>query len=363
MNVVVVDWDVAYPADSGKRLRTLNLMLELAGRHNITYFTRGSGDSQQGRLAAEFLNDRGIRAVFADAPIPAKKGWQFYARVAASMASKTPYAVAAHESAKFRGQLAAFAAENPVDLWQLEWSAYVGMLAHLPQARTLLMAHNVDSLIWQRYAETESRRWAGWYLAGQWRRFVEYERQAFRQASHVVAVSQDDAQLMRADFQADHVDVVENGVDLSMFTTQTAARDPRELLFVGSLDWRPNLDGVEWFLEAVLPLVRAAEPDARLTVVGRRPPAPLAARLRQTPNCSCHADVPDVRPYLAQAGIMVVPLRIGGGSRLKILEAAAAGLPVASTTVGAEGLRFQAGRDLTIADDPRHLAAAIVQWI
>src|SRR5207248_7650671 len=115
-----------------------------------------------------------------------------------------------------------------------------------------------------------------------------------------------------------------------------------------SLEWRPNLDAVRLLLDRTLPAVRAAEPDVRLSIVGRRPPAWLVQRARTEPGVELHADVPDVRPHLARAAVLAVPLRIGGGSRLKILEALGCGVPVVSTRVGAEGLDLRDGEHLTV---------------
>ena len=364
MNVVVVDWDVCCPANSGKRQRTLNLMLELADRHSVVYFSRGDGESSDGRETRVFLAARGIDSHFANLPVPVKRGWSFYRKVARNLASPAPYAVDAHMCARFRRKLHEFARGRKIDLWQVEWSPYVELLRGAPSdAPVILMAHNVDSLIWRRYAETETRPWARSYLRLQHARFERYERRVFRAAHCVVAVSDDDAQLMRDEFAAERVAVVENGVRFSDYAEPNRPRDPREMLFLGGLDWRPNIDGLKHFLARVLPLILAEEPAARLTVVGRNPSERLAALVRQSPQCELAANAPDVRPYLARAGMMVVPLRIGGGSRLKILEAAASWLPIVSTTVGAEGLRLAPDRDLAIADTVEEFVAATVRWM
>ena len=158
--------------------------------------------------------------------------------------------------------------------------------------------------------------------------------------------------------------VVDNGVDIDYFATaDRSVADPKRILFLGSLDWHPNLDSIDILLGDIMPKVVAAEPGARLSIVGRNPPPALVKRVEADPNAELHANVPDVRPYLAGAGMLAVPLRIGGGSRLKILEAAAAGLPVVSTRIGAEGLVFTAGRDLVVVEDEGRMAAAIVESI
>jgi glycosyltransferase involved in cell wall biosynthesis len=222
------------------------------------------------------------------------------------------------------------------------------------------MAHNIESVIWQRYYETEKNPLRRWYIGRQWRKYQRFERSVLAEMERAVAVSDTDAERLRTEFGARRVDVTENGVDTDYFRPPVpAARTPTgRLLFLGSLDWRPNLDGVTHLLDEVFPAVRAAEPRARLVLVGRHPPDWLRRRAAEA-GVELHADVPDVRPFLHDAELTVVPLRIGGGSRLKILESLAAGIPVVSTRVGAEGLHLEPGRHLTVVEEIADLAAAL----
>ena len=130
----------------------------------------------------------------------------------------------------------------------------------------------MESLIWQRYYETESSPLKRWYIGRQWRKFERFERRAFASAARTIAVSDEDAALARERFGADRVDVVENGVDVDYFRPDGSARNPRSILFLGSLDWRPNLDAVQRLLDQVFPQVLREEPLARLVIVGRKPP-------------------------------------------------------------------------------------------
>jgi glycosyltransferase involved in cell wall biosynthesis len=360
LQVAIVDEELPYPATSGKRIRTLNLLLRLAPRHRLTYLCHRNANPIEAAEAARFLQHHGIATVVVDRPVPGKSGPLFYARLAANLLSPLPYSVATQDSRQLRNALRRFAAANAVDLWHCEWTPYAQALQAVA-GRRVVVAHNVESLIWQRYFETEANRLKRWYIGKQWRKFVRFERSALAAADRTIAVSDLDAERFRADFGVERVSVVENGVDTSEFRPTTEPRDRFQMLFLGSLDWRPNLDGVRHLLEQVLPAVQAAEPRATLSLVGRHPPEWLRREAAARPGVTLHADVPDVRPFLARCGQMVVPLRIGGGSRLKILEALAAGVPVVSTRIGAEGLHLDPERHLTIVPDCGALAPALVR--
>jgi glycosyltransferase involved in cell wall biosynthesis len=156
---------------------------------------------------------------------------------------------------------------------------------------------------------------------------------------------------------------VATGVDTSYFTPRPAdAGDLRHLVFTGSMDWIPNEDAMKHFCHDVLPLIRAEEPGVTLSIVGRAP-TPAVQRLADITGVEVTGRVDDVRDYVGRAGVYVVPIRIGGGTRLKIFEAMAMARAVVSTTVGAEGLPVTDGRDVLIADRPDDFAAAVVSLI
>jgi sugar transferase (PEP-CTERM/EpsH1 system associated) len=363
LRVVMVDEELPYPPTSGKRIRTLNLTLRLARRHRLTYVCHRNADAEEARQAADFFAEHGIETLVVNRTIPAKSGPRFYLRLAANLLSPLPYSVATHASRALRQALAELARKQRVDVWHCEWTPYAEMLRGITTGRRVVMAHNVESVIWQRYHETETNPLRRWYIGRQWRKFQRFERRVLGAVERAVAVSDTDAQRFRDDFGVSRVDVVENGVDTEYFQPQARRRDPGRLLFLGSLDWRPNLDGVNLLLERVFPAVRAAEPLASLCLVGRNPPEALRRQVAAMPGVELYGSVPDVRPYLADCGMLVVPLRIGGGSRLKILEALASGTPVVSTRIGAEGLCLEPGQDLTVVEDIDDLARALVQAI
>jgi glycosyltransferase involved in cell wall biosynthesis len=362
LRVAVVDEELPYPPTSGKRIRTLNLILRLARRHEVTYLCHRNADPDEAQQAETFFHSQGIATVMVDRTVPSKSGLRFYARLAANLLSPLPYSVASHNSAALRRALRDHAARHPVDLWHCEWTPYAEALRAVPGGRRLVMAHNVESLIWQRYRDTEPNPLKRWYIRQQWRKFESFERRAFAEADRTVAVSGEDAALVRR-FGGRAVDVVDNGVDTRYFHPAVEARETGRILFLGSLDWRPNLDAVALLLDQVFPDVRRQGPAARLSLVGRNPPAWLRSRVAGLEGVELHANVADVRPHLHRSGVLAVPLRIGGGSRLKILEALACGLPVVATRVGAEGLCLVPEKHLVVVNDPADMATALVRCI
>ncbi|MBY0233055.1 MAG: glycosyltransferase family 4 protein [Gemmataceae bacterium] len=356
LHVAVIDEELPWPPISGKRIRTMGLLSRLAERHRITYVCHQNNDPDEGRAAAAHFRSLGIQPVVVERRVPPKSGLGFCARLFANLFSPLPYSVASHSSPEMDAALERLSRTGGVDLWHVEWTPYAHALRNIP-GRRLVMAHNVESVIWQRYVETERNPLKRWYMARQWRKFIAFERGAVGRADLTVAVSGLDAERFR-DMGAADVQVVDNGVDTACFAPAGVRRRPEVLLFVGSLEWRPNLDGAAQLLEKVFPAVRAEVPEAELWLVGRNPPRWLRDAASR-PGVKVHADVPDVRPFLHQAGQLVVPLRIGGGSRLKILEALACGTPVVSTAVGAEGLELDE-RHLDTVPDVDSLAEAVI---
>jgi glycosyltransferase involved in cell wall biosynthesis len=172
-----------------------------------------------------------------------------------------------------------------------------------------------------------------------------------------------DAQLMRDMFGISNVSPVPTGVDIDYFARPGNAASESDLVFVGSMDYMPNVDGILYFVREILPLIRARRPDCTLTVVGRKPPREIEALGERDPGIRITGTVPDVRPYLWGASVSIVPLRVGGGTRLKIYESMAAGTAVVSTAIGAEGLLVHPPSDCRLADEPGAFAEECIRLL
>ena len=227
----------------------------------------------------------------------------------------------------------------------------------------VLFQHNLETLIWRRHAEHAGDPLRKMYFHSQAERMFRAERDVCRGARTVIAVSEADARLHRELFGIERVPYVPTGVDVTSLTPASPAPIETDLVFVGSMDWMPNIDGVEYFLDEILPLIRRRRPECTITIVGRKPPASLRRRAESDAKLRVTGTVNDVRPYLWSAAVSIVPLRVGGGTRLKIYEAMAARTPVVSTSVGAEGLGIHPPVDIRIEDTPETFAEACVELL
>jgi polysaccharide biosynthesis protein PslH len=176
-------------------------------------------------------------------------------------------------------------------------------------------------------------------------------------------VSETDAAVMRDWYGLKGVDAVPTGVDAAYFKSRGPAKPVADLVFVGSMDWAPNVDGIDWFHREILPLILRRKPDCTVAIVGRTPPPAIQDIAKHHPGVRITGTVPDVRPWLWGSKVSIVPLRIGGGTRLKIFESMAAGVPVISTTIGAEGLGARDGETIRIADSAEDFAAACIDLL
>jgi glycosyltransferase involved in cell wall biosynthesis len=354
LNIVMVDDELPLPTMSGKRQRTLNLTLRLARRHKITFICHRGPDNAETQRARAWLLEQGIRTVVVDRAKP------WYGRSWSKLLSPLPYAVTWSSSKALRRAVQQYAADHPVDLWHCEWTPCAEALKDVPQGPWVVMAHHLEAQLWQRQRDQESNSLRRWYLRKQLRKFLRFEFRAFNRATATITVSPDDAVLARYALGAPRVEIVDNGVDVDYFRPAPVPRQPETVLFLGNLDSMANLDAVGQLLEVVWPSVRTARPGATLQIVGHNPPAWLQRRAERTTGVELHASVPDVRPYLTTCSVLAVPQRVAGGTRLKILEALACETPVVSTTIGAEGLRLEAGEHLTVVDGTNAMASALL---
>jgi glycosyltransferase involved in cell wall biosynthesis len=272
-----------------------------------------------------------------------------------------PLQVVKYRSPGMRAMLRRLVAEQGYDLVHLDMlhlAEYLPLCGGLP---TVLMEHNVESVILARRADTERRWWARQYLRYQERKLRRFEAAACRSADQVVAVSMPDAQAL-GQLSGREVVNVPNGVDTMFFRAGRA--DPGQgvgLVYVGGFSWFPNADAVRYFVEQIFPLILARQPATTLTVIGPGLDKVQGQAWVRHPQLRLAGLVDDIRPWVQSAAVYVVPLRVGGGTRLKILDALAMAKAVVSTSVGCEGLALAPGDNILVADSPEGFAQQVLR--
>ena len=355
MRVLWVKVGGLWPADRGGRLRSFHTVAELSRRHRVTVVTTHAPGEGGGEAAA--LPD--CERVVALPHRLAKQGSASFA-VALARSWLSPLPVDLYK-ARVPGLAAAVSRlidSGEVDVCVADFLAAAPSVPLGGRVPTLLFQHNVEHQIWKRLARTERRPLRRALLELEWRKTRRYEAWACTRASMTVAVSEPDRAMLSELAPGARIHAVPTGVDTSFFAPDAAPELPHRLVFTGSMDWYPNEDGIVHFIEDVLPRVRRAVPAATLTVVGRNPSARLRAAAAAA-GVQVTGLVDDVRPHMADAAVYVVPLRIGGGTRLKIFEALSMAKAVVSTTVGAEGLPLAPGQHFLQADEPAAFADAV----
>ncbi|HEY0083494.1 MAG TPA: glycosyltransferase, partial [Pyrinomonadaceae bacterium] len=360
MRILWLKTELLHPVDKGGKIRTFHMLKELKREHHITYLTLddGSGAPDAMARASEYCHE----VVRVEHRTRAKFSAGFYAELAANLVSPLPYFMKKYKSARMRSEIERLVAGDNFDVLVCD---FLQPSVNVPQrlaVPAVLFQHNVEAMIWKRHYEVQANPLKKTYLYGQWRKSHAYERAACRRFDHVVAVSQEDRETMERAYGLKSVSDVPTGVDTEFFRPRgTEARDPHNLVFTGSMDWLPNEDAIQFFTKEIMPLVRARVPAATLTVVGRNPYQSLVELGRRDSSIIVTGRVEDVRPYMERAAAYIVPIRVGGGTRLKIYEAMAMEKPIISTTIGAEGLPLTNGRELLLADTAQTFADAVVR--
>jgi polysaccharide biosynthesis protein PslH len=349
-----------FPLDTGGKIRTAKLLEQLAGRWDITLVSPYDVRTDEGHEAALA---RVAQRFVGVPPKTRSRGAQRMHGAWRRLRSALPMAVLNVASPGLQAAVARELAENAYDLVVCDFLHNAVNLPDPLAVPTLLFTHNVESRITRRHLD-EARGLAAFYWRIEHRRMLAYERLAPRRFTRVVAVSESD----RAELEtlgAPAVRTIPTGVDTVELAPSGAPPRPGVIVFCGSMDWLPNQDAVRWFTSDILPRVRAQDPTARLLVVGKAPPAEWRAGVERAAGgaVSFTGWVEDVRPYLDTATCAVVPLRVGGGTRIKIYEAIAMACPVVSTTIGVEGLPLEHGRHYLRADEPAAFAEAVARLL
>ena len=355
MRILFLTETIPFPLDSGGRIKTYHTLGALAGAHEVHCHAFIREPAQRAHAAA-------LERVCASVTLHLRP--RSLAREAGALvrsaATGVPLTVARHFDRHVLAQLRQACQGRAFD------AGYYDHLSMLEYARRLPLpvvhdAHNIEYELVQRYASTLRSLPARWVAGREWRLVRAYERARYAACGLILAVSERDARIIR-ELGGPSVDVgvLPIAVDARGVTPLGPRPAEPSLLYIGGLHWPPNADAAAYFVDEIWPLVRRDIPSATFTVVGRDD-APIAARLKRVPGVRLTGYVDDITPYCARARAVVVPLRSGGGMRVKILETFARGLPVVATTIGAEGIDAVPGVHILTADDPTAFAREAVR--
>jgi glycosyltransferase involved in cell wall biosynthesis len=359
MKILWVKAGKLLPVDTGGKIRSFNILRHLAKKNDVTLLSYYGGRRDPDYEASIAERLPGTCTIYTAAPEGTLRQSLDYIR---RLPSRAPYAVTKFTDPQVRRTVGQWVAAGRFDVAVCDFlSASLNFPDRLPLP-SVLFQHNVETVLWQRMAETETALWRKLSYSIEAAKMARYEKRTLARFPRVIAVSQRDRDEMLKMDPHCRITVVPTGVDTEQYrVAPSAAGNPPVVVFIGSMDWEPNIDAVEYFCREIWPTILNDFPDACFQIVGRNPHARVQ-RLKSS-SVEITGKVASINDYLAGATVVVVPLRIGGGTRLKIFEAMAMGKAVVSTSIGAEGLDVTPARDLLIADSPQSFAASILELL
>lgn len=361
MKVIFLSQIVPYPPHGGVLQRGFNIVREIARRHELRLLAFVHRDILK---TPEEVDEsrRALRAFCQSVEYfqlwPKRSRIDKALAIGAGLALPEPFSVIAHRSSAFARRVHELVDEQGVDVVHYDTIALARFMDSAPGIPSVLTHHNIESQLMARRAAVE--RWpAKSYLSMQTRKLAAYEKAMSPRFDINVMMSELDAEALRGIAPGVQTAVVPNGVDVSYFSP-TSDTEEVAMIYTGGMNMFANRDAVMHFVDRIWPVIRAARPDARFDIVGQDPPAELLQRAQQDPGLRIHGYVDDIRPLVSKAAVYVVPIRVGGGTRLKVLDALAQGKAIVSTSVGCEGIQVTNGADILIEDEPDAFGRRVV---
>jgi polysaccharide biosynthesis protein PslH len=360
IQILFVATNLPVPANSGQAIRSLSIIRALAeSGHELNFVSfAGRGQAEAPELLSSYCREIDLL----EREITNMSQRADYLKRGVCLLLFKPYSLE-----RFRCEAMQATIQRQLSAKRFDLIVCDGLyaLVNVPQTKVpiALNCHNVEYVIFKRYSQVEKNFFKKCYAILETHLMRDAERRSCHRSAIAMACSNDDRDVLHQLLADLPIIVVPNAVDTDSYPPDESLSSGNSspiLLFQGAMDWYPNRDAVEFFIRTVLPLVRAECPTVRFIVAGRNPPVRFVQEFGAYAGVEFTGTVPDMRPYLSAATVVVVPLRLGSGTRIKILEACAAGKPVVSTSVGAEGLDLQAGREIILADDPAQFSRSVV---
>lgn len=362
MRILFLSQTVPYPPHSGLLQRGNNLLREIAREarvHLLAFVHPDVLPTKAARMESQQAMEKLCHRVELFPLWSKASNIHYAAALAASMCSTLPFGVIGYQSAAYQRRVTDLLARESFDIVHadtIELSQFLGPRHMVP---SVLTHQNVESVLMRRRAQVEKRPLARWFLQRETAKLIRYEQLATRWYDVNILVSKLDAQVLTEHVPGLHTAVVDNGVDIEYFTPASEPESPA-LIYAGSMTMFANRDAVLYFVKEIWPIICAQEPNVRFYAVGKSPPQELIALAERDPRIVVAGYVDDIRPLVRKSAVYVVPLRVGGGTRLKVLDAMAMGKAIVSTTIGCEGLDVRPGEHLVVADSPDTFAREVL---
>ncbi|MDE0085784.1 MAG: glycosyltransferase family 4 protein [Candidatus Poribacteria bacterium] len=357
MKILFLSPTVPYPLTDGGRIRVFNLLKQIAQKNDVTLLALETQPTDAESIT--HIQNLGIKVHLV--PNSSMLPRISFKTLFSAFFKRQPITVARYNVPAYREKLRELLSAETFDLVHYEMFHIAQFYSETDLPR-VLSQQNVDSAIWRRLQGETSNLFYKFAYWTQQIAFQRYERVISPQFDAVTCTSDIDAAVFQQHCAEEAVKVIPNGVDVAHYHPDFTSEAPAHLIYIGSMDWYPNEDAVSFFVEEVLPQIQNSVPDTKFSIVGGNPSARVQ-KLGDREGVVVTGRVPEIKPYFAEATVFVVPLRIGSGTRLKILEAMAMGKAVVSTTVGAEGLALRDGEEIFIADEPKAFAEAVTQLL
>ena len=345
------------PLDFGGRIRSFQMVKALARRNEVTLITfyREQPNDEHPRLKDLFT-----KLVLYPMRLPASRSPRDFLLYLSSLTTGLPHSMVKYYTPGLR-RVVQEALRDPFDVIVCDFIYPAGLLSWNGSSRIVLFTHNVEAETWERQSKVGRTWMERWSSHLEWRAMTKAEEKYTRLADHVVAVSERNKDFFAQYIPRERITVVPTGVDSDYFRPSPEAERPNQVVFTGSYDWMPNRDAAEWYFQEILPEIRKEIPDLVSWMVGKEPSARMRQFAESDPAYRVTGRVDDVRSYIAQCPVYVVPMRSGSGTRLKVFEAMAAGKAIVSTKTGAEGLPVQHEQNILLADSAYELARQVVR--
>lgn len=354
MNILFVTTKCPLPTNDGHSLRSFNLLKQVAAKNNIHLLSFVK--YQQEYNSIDELEKICQSVELFEVPENRSKV-SLIKTLVFSLLKRKAFVVCKYDTQPMRLAIRRKLSENSINIVHFDMLPLAIYLDEMRGQKTVLDEHNVESMLLKQRVDTQTRQVSKWFFSEQQRLLEQFEKSACHGVDYIVSCSQDDKKILNNFAPNTPVEVVPNGVDTCFFAPDsTVHEEDFRMIFVGGLNWFPNLDALQWFDKMIMPKILRDFPRAHLHIIGQK--GDTISWLNQG-SITCHGFVEDIRPHIAMASVFVVPLRIGGGTRLKILNAMSMGKAVVSTTIGAEGLGLISGENIVLADQENEFSIKV----